>query len=176
MRVSLDQTEAFGSPQGTSCVNPRVPLKGVGGSERVGGGGPAPSPPQSGAEFSEAPKAPKIFFGLNRSVPRAPEKIFDWPKAWRHGVGPTLKGGGGGVVGGWVWGGGLELRRRAELLHVGTRRHRKAQKEIWLVSGPTDHRSRERHGDASGHATHVQSHGSQRDAKDRRQAPTPGMH
>ena len=51
-------------------------------------------PPQGGAEFFEAPKAPKTTFGLNELAPKAPEKIFDRPKARRN-ICPNLWGGGG---------------------------------------------------------------------------------
>ena len=69
-------------------------------------------------------------------------------------------------------------RRKAELLHVGTGdgHSAKAQKEIWLVSGPKDRRcvsvTRVRPGDASAQATNTQSNGSQRNAKDHREAAT----
>ena len=60
---------------------------------------PAPPPP-SGAEFQEAPKAPKKIVGLNELAPKAPEKNFDWPKI-RKETGPNrLKGGSGSRAGG----------------------------------------------------------------------------
>ena len=40
-----------------------------------------PPPARGGAELLEARK---ILFGLNYSAPRAPEMIFDWPKAWKR--------------------------------------------------------------------------------------------
>ena len=68
----------------------RVFLKGGGGSGgskggwRVGlWGGPPPPPAQADPELLEASKAPKKFFGLNGLAPKAPEKIFDWPKTRR---------------------------------------------------------------------------------------------
>ena len=54
-----------------------------------------PSP--GGAEFVEAPK--KIF-GVNRLAPKAPENVFERPKARRKTL-PNILGAGGG--GGMAW-------------------------------------------------------------------------
>ena len=59
-----------------------------------GSGWVKPPPPQSGAESLEAPK--KIF-GRNSLAPKAPEKIVDWPKAWKKIWPNHSKGRGGGV-------------------------------------------------------------------------------
>ena len=45
--------------------------------------GGTPPPPSGDPELLEAPRAPNKFFGLNCLGPKAPEKNFDWPKAWR---------------------------------------------------------------------------------------------
>ena len=70
-----------------------------------GGGGLPPPPPPGGVEFLEAPKAPKNLFGLNQLAPKAPEKIFDRPKARRKIWPNYLRGGGGWWVGGSRGGG-----------------------------------------------------------------------
>ena len=57
------------------------------------GGWVQPPPPPSAAECLEAPKAPKKIFGLNSWAPKAPETIFDRPKA-RKKIWPNLFGGG----------------------------------------------------------------------------------
>ena len=67
---------------------PRAPFGG-------GGSSPPPPPPSGGADFLEVLKAPKKFSGPNELVPKAPEKIFDRPKAWKK-IWPNLLGGGGG--------------------------------------------------------------------------------
>ena len=63
-----------------------------------GGGGPAPPPPLSGAEFSEAPKAPTKNLVSTNWRRRRQRKNFDQPKA-RKQIWPNLLGGGPG--GGW---------------------------------------------------------------------------
>ena len=70
--------------------------RGFGGGGVRGSSPPPPPPPSVGAEFLEALK--KIF-GLNRLAPKAPEKIFDRPKARRKIWSNILSGlgGGGGI-------------------------------------------------------------------------------
>ena len=70
----------------------RAPFRGGGGVQ------PPPPPPDSGAEFLKAPK--KRIFGLNKLVPKAPKKFFDWPKAWKK-IWHNLPRGVPGWVGGW---------------------------------------------------------------------------
>ena len=76
--------------------------------ERVGvwGGGlppPPPPPPSGGAELLEAPNGAEenIWSKLNQLVPKAPENIFDWPKA-RKKLLQNILGGGGWVARGAV--------------------------------------------------------------------------
>ena len=73
-----------------------------------------PPPPPRGAEFVEAPKAPKKMYGLNELAPKAPDKFFDRPKV-RNKIWPNLLRGRGGVQGrrGGGGGGGAELFERA---------------------------------------------------------------
>ena len=56
---------------------------------------PQPPPPPSGAEVLEVPQAAKKTFGLNQMEPKAPEKIFHQPRAWRKSWPHMLRGGGG---------------------------------------------------------------------------------
>ena len=85
---------------------------GQGSFSEKGGRVNPPTPPAAagGAEFADAPKAPKEIFGLNRL---APENVLDWPKARRRfrpnhfnggegGRGCSRRGGLKGGGGGWL--------------------------------------------------------------------------